>query len=104
MGSGAVLRNRCGEFVYRDLHFKSQREGVVMNTKLSSSVNRILAVVLAICLAGTGMAWGQDVTAAINGQVTDQSGAALKDALVTARDVGRGTARPAHTHSRGGVW
>ncbi len=72
-----------------------------MSMKAGSSANRILAVVLALFLAGTSMSWSQDVTAAINGQVTDQSGAALNDALVTARDVDRGTAWPTHTNAGG---
>src|SRR6266849_8825609 len=46
-------------------------------------------------------AWGQEVTAAIVGTVTDPSGAPIKDADVTATDTERGTVRPAKTNDAG---
>src|SRR5438874_6772684 len=46
-------------------------------------------------------AWGQEVTAAIVGTVTDPSGAPIKDANVTATDTERGTVRPAKTNDAG---
>ncbi len=60
----------------------------------------ICALVVAL-LCGANAAWGQDVTAAITGTVTDSSGAALAGATVTAKDMDRGTAWPATTNSDG---
>src|SRR3984893_5395045 len=45
--------------------------------------------------------WGQEVTAAIVGTVTDPSGAPIKDADVTATDTERGTVRTAKTNDAG---
>src|SRR6266852_3478300 len=45
--------------------------------------------------------WGQEVTAAIVGSVTDPSGAPIKDANVTATDTERGTVRTAKTNDAG---
>jgi hypothetical protein len=45
--------------------------------------------------------WGQEVTAAINGVVTDPSGAAVVGAKVTAKDLDRGTVWPATTNGDG---
>lgn len=49
-----------------------------------------LLVAVALLAAGTNV-WGQDVTASITGTVTDQSGAPIAGALVTAKSVERGT-------------
>ena len=46
-------------------------------------------------------AWGQEVTAAIVGTVTDPSGAPLKDADVTATDTERGTVLSTKTNDSG---
>src|SRR5271155_5835314 len=46
-------------------------------------------------------AWSQEVTAAIVGTVSDPSGAPIKGATVTARDVERGTAWTAVTNDSG---
>src|SRR6266849_1682253 len=46
-------------------------------------------------------AWGQEVTAAIVGTVTDPSGAPIKDATVTATDTERGTVRTVITNDAG---
>ena len=43
----------------------------------------------------------QEVTAAINGQVTDPSGAAVSGAKVTVKDLDRGTVFPTTTDSSG---
>src|SRR5262249_3973190 len=52
-------------------------------------------------LMGTGLSWGQEVTAAISGQVSDASGAAIANATVTARDLDRGTTWPAQANESG---
>lgn len=59
----------------------------------------LLALFLGLIFAGAG--WTQEVTAAINGQVTDPSGAALTNATVIARDTERGTTWPTRTNSEG---
>jgi Carboxypeptidase regulatory-like domain/TonB dependent receptor len=46
-------------------------------------------------------AWGQQVTAAITGTVTDPSGAPIANAMVTAKDTARGTAWMTTTNSDG---
>jgi hypothetical protein len=52
---------------------------------------RIGIVLLVGLLGALQPAWGQEVTAAIVGTVSDSSGAPMKGATVTARDVDRGT-------------
>src|SRR5690349_19784246 len=47
-------------------------------------------------------AWGQEVTAAIVGTVTDPSGAPISGAMVTATDVDRGTNWATKTNETGG--
>src|SRR5260370_8422583 len=52
-------------------------------------------------LLASASCWGQQVTAAITGKVTDQTGAALVKAKVTATDTERRTACPTITNSAG---
>ena len=59
----------------------------------------ILAILALVSLAPTS--WGQQVTAAIIGTVSDPSGAALPSATVTARDAERGTTWKAQTNTEG---
>ncbi|MGI8742857.1 MAG: carboxypeptidase regulatory-like domain-containing protein [Bryobacteraceae bacterium] len=59
----------------------------------------LLASFLGLIFAVAG--WSQEVTAAINGQVTDASGAALTNTVVTARDMDRGTTWPTRTNNEG---
>jgi len=56
---------------------------------------------LAVLLCGPRTAVGQQVNAAITGQVTDPSGAPIVGAVVTARDVDRGTTFTDQTNSDG---
>jgi hypothetical protein len=58
----------------------------------------ICALVALLCGAN---AWGQDVTASITGTVTDSSGAPLAGAMVTAKDMDRGTTWPSTTNNDG---
>ncbi|MGA8149396.1 MAG: carboxypeptidase regulatory-like domain-containing protein [Terriglobales bacterium] len=61
-----------------------------------------IAVLLVIGIFGAlQLAWGQDVTAAITGTVVDPSGAAIKGATVTAKDVDRGTTYTTQTNDAG---
>ena len=52
-------------------------------------------------LLSTAVAWGQTVTAAITGKITDPSGASIVEAKVTATDVERGTVWPTTTNADG---
>ena len=60
-------------------------------------------LILALCIAlgCSQVAWGQQVTASITGRVTDQSGAAVANAKVTATSVERGTLSPTTTNADG---
>src|SRR5438034_987967 len=60
-----------------------------------------LACATAVLLADPGVAWSQQVTAAITGKVTDPSGAAVPGASVTAKDVERGTVWPTISNNEG---
>jgi Carboxypeptidase regulatory-like domain/TonB dependent receptor len=61
---------------------------------------RPLAALLAVLLVST-VAWSQEVTATINGIVTDPSGGAVAGAKVTAKDLDRGTVFPTTTDNSG---
>jgi hypothetical protein len=58
-----------------------------------------VALLITFCL--TPASWGQQVTAAITGRVTDPSGAAIPNAKVTATDVERGVNYPTVTNGDG---
>jgi hypothetical protein len=60
-----------------------------------------LLLVLAALLGLSAAAWGQEVTAAIVGTVSDQSGAPINGAAVVATDVERGTTWTAKTNESG---
>jgi hypothetical protein len=62
---------------------------------------RIGIVLLAGLLGALASAWGQEVTAAIVGTVSDPSGAPIKGASVVARDTERGTVWRAETNDTG---
>jgi hypothetical protein len=66
----------------------------------SMRVGLVLLVLVGI-LGAFQPAWGQEVTAAIVGTVTDPTGAPVKDANVTATDTERGTVRTAKTNDAG---
>jgi hypothetical protein len=59
----------------------------------------VLFFALLACFAGS--VWGQQVTAAITGKVTDPSGAAVVNAKITATDVDRGTPWTSTTNGDG---
>src|ERR1700693_5132758 len=58
---------------------------------------------ISLFLLAVGIGWSQGSTAAINGQVTDSSGAAIPNATVTAKDLDHGTSWPA-TANEGGYY
>jgi hypothetical protein len=68
--------------------------------------SKLLCLAVLICVslafsAFTVAAWGQEVTAAIVGTITDQTGAPIKDATVTATDTDRGTLWTAQSNDAG---
>jgi hypothetical protein len=62
---------------------------------------KIVTVLLLGLLSVLQPAWGQEVTAAITGTVTDPSGAPIKGATVVARDTERGVVWTAQTNDSG---
>ncbi len=56
---------------------------------------------LAVCLIAPQLAWGQEATGAITGQITDPSGAPIAAASVSAKDVDRGVVSTTQTNSSG---
>ena len=71
----------------------------------SISIRYLLSVCLiALLLAVGSPAWSQETTAAINGTITDPSGAPIAGATVTATDVARGTAYPTQTNTDGAYY
>src|ERR1700690_1922448 len=60
-----------------------------------------LLVICLFILAAMGTGLSQGSTAAINGQITDSSGAAIPNATVTAKDLDHGTTWPATANEAG---
>src|ERR1700685_994868 len=66
------------------------------------TVGRILLATCALLLTFASVPlWSQEVTAAINGMVTDPSGGAVVGTKVSAKDLERGTVYPTTTNSGG---
>src|SRR5712671_3807878 len=68
--------------------------------------NRMNAGSILICLLTASMvtvtpSWGQQITAAINGTVTDPSGSPVANAKVTAKDNDRGTVQATESNAAG---
>src|SRR5215471_2146131 len=72
-------------------------EGVAMK----AISTRILSGTILFLLVTTMLCWGQGPTAAITGQVTDASGAAVPSAAVSATDLDRGTNWPTQSNDSG---
>ena len=68
--------------------------------KRHSGVRALIVFILAVCGSGFS-AFAQDVTATINGIVTDPSGQVVANADVKAQDLDRGTTWPTHTNASG---
>lgn len=83
--------------------FQKRHKEIAMNLQESSVRSfRVLSAAILVCLA----VWerqvrGQEVTAGITGTVTDQSGSAMMDAILTATDMRRGTFYKARTNAEG---
>lgn len=71
-----------------------------MSTRRLLSLAVLLSASVALLVAAHA-AWGQEVTAAIVGTITDPSGAPIKDASVVATDTDRGTLWTAKTNDAG---
>jgi Carboxypeptidase regulatory-like domain/TonB dependent receptor len=67
---------------------------------MNNKSTRILLGTLVFLLV-TALCWGQGSTAAITGQVTDQSGAAIPSAEIQAKDLDRGTTWPTQSNDAG---
>jgi len=67
---------------------------------LKSGVSLLFCFAI-ISFSGLSPVWGQQITATITGNVIDPSGAPIVGAMVTARDVDRGTAYKTQTNSVG---
>ncbi len=69
--------------------------------KLQSVALASLCLTLVVLICGANVTFAQDITASITGTVTDQSGAAVAGATVTAKSVERGTVAAAVTNDNG---
>src|SRR5579859_6772076 len=74
--------------------------GSEMSTRRLLSLAVLCSLSIAL-LVTTQAAWSQEVTATIVGTITDQSGAPIKGAAVTATDADRGTVWNATTNDSG---
>src|SRR5258708_30556638 len=73
--------------------------------KNSKSVGIVLVVMMLLALTcGAHLAWGQEVTAAVTGPVTDPNGAPISAATVTARDVARNVPYSTQTNADGAYY
>jgi len=69
--------------------------------KLQSGALALCCLALMILICGANSAFAQEVTATITGTVTDQSGAAVAGATITAKSVERGTTYTAVSNDAG---
>src|ERR1700694_2371568 len=72
-----------------------------MQARLKSIVFTLLSCLLIAAVVAPGPALAQQVTASITGQITDQSGAPIPGAKVTATDTQRGTPYTTTTNAEG---
>jgi hypothetical protein len=86
--------------VDNDIHLSRRRASHVSRKHLLTWLWALCHFVVAIWIAQPP-AYGQEVTAALNGTVTDASGAAVVGATITATDLDRGTAWPTVTNGSG---
>ncbi|MBV8071350.1 MAG: carboxypeptidase regulatory-like domain-containing protein, partial [Acidobacteriaceae bacterium] len=75
--------------------------GFILHTFKGRLFQNIVPFALAVLLLAVATARAQEVTGAINGLVTDPSGAAVTGAKVTAKDLDRGTSFPTTTDGSG---
>jgi hypothetical protein len=82
-----------------------QQETVGPRLRRATTTALVLsAFFIAVLLAGSSPLWSQETTGAINGTITDATGAPIVGAIVTATDVARGTTYPAQTNSDGAYY
>ena len=77
------------------------QHGRIFMKKLQSVAVAVFCLTLVLMIGGGSAAFAQDVTATITGTVTDQSGAAIAGATVTAKSVERGITYTAETNDAG---
>jgi Carboxypeptidase regulatory-like domain/TonB dependent receptor len=75
-----------------------------INLKFAATAFLLCAALFVGLLAGVRPAWGQEVTGAINGTITDPSGSPIAGATVTASDTARGTQYPTQTNGDGAYY
>jgi hypothetical protein len=75
-----------------------------ISLKLAATAFLLCAALFVGLLAGVRPAWGQEVTGAINGTITDPSGSPIAGATVTASDTARGTEYPTQTNGDGAYY
>ena len=73
----------------------------IRNTCVFPAWCRLLCQVVAVLWLAQSLALSQEVTASVNGTVTDTTGAAVVGATVTAVDLDRGTSWPTVTNDSG---
>lgn len=78
-------------------HMRTRDARLSIPVRGLSIVSMVVALIAALAPAG----WSQEITAAITGKVSDPSGAAIAGAIVTARDVDRGTMWKTDTNMEG---
>jgi hypothetical protein len=83
------------------LNFEELRGRSSMQSKLQSILFRLSICLFAVSIAAPTIAWSQQVTASIVGQVTDPTGSPVPNAAITAKDVDRGTVYTTQTSAIG---
>src|ERR1700722_17259986 len=80
-------------------------QGILVQCKRRvSAAAMVFAVLVLACIASAPAIQAQETTGAINGTITDPSGAPIVGATVTASDVERGTAFPTQTNGDGAYY
>jgi Carboxypeptidase regulatory-like domain/TonB dependent receptor len=89
----------------RNFHGNLRLAGFAKSSARRVAAALLLCAVLFVALiASVTTAWGQEVTGAINGTITDPSGSPIVGATVTATDTARGTEYPTQTNGDGAYY
>jgi len=83
------------------MHPHSARSAMFSSARVFSGVKNVIPMLLAIALMSIGVAHAQVETGQVAGSVTDQSGAVVSDAEVSARNLGTNAVRSTKTSSTG---
>jgi carboxypeptidase family protein len=89
----------------RNFHGNLGLAGFAKSKARRAAAAFLLGAALFVALvANVTAAWGQEVTGAINGTITDPSGSPIAGATVTATDTARGTEYPTQTNGDGAYY